>query len=1119
MRVRHRSAIAGLFLLPLTSLAVPRAVSAAEPGKPDFEIQIKHSGPNNVLVFGETVAFPVVVKNKTREERTEAVKLSLRDYFGKTIELSPHTVTLKPGALAETAFEFTPSTTGHYTPVARVGKVEKQGYPVGVVPEPVEGARPLSIFGVSAQLSRSRRDWELMRLMGVKWIRGDMAWPHFQKKRDEWLGGYDGVVKIARELQIGIMATPGYTQNFAAQEFEWSKDFGPPPRWVAARHTAPVKPECLRDWEQYIYRLVKDYGDVARYWELWNEADLNFYYGTPGDYMAMHKAAWCAVKKADPDAPLIGGNSCICPYFIQRVLPDGFLEYTDIMAVHYPFSFDTPIKWNRPVSGYNRPYLERAGYRKAIEMTEGGNLIYRGRGEPFGINDASHKTRILVKEHMFNCQQQQGKFYQFTFKSHPGWGFLPRDARYPYAHFVSHAVMAKVLEDADYVGHLDLGSDISAFVFSRGMEPVTVMWKGSYINPAGETDTELEAGAREVTRIDLMGGSSVLKSPRLKNRGRFRLHLDEDPIYIVGGDRRLFARALAERMKPILSDLRRLAAKVAPAESVGFVEDLCRTAGRRAELLRELKYREAAEPFPLPLEQKSIAALLKAAHEKGRPVPAFNLLHKLCDLAEILWLQRGVAQARAKGRELYDGALLTDAEGLLASVKAEFRKAWGAASQPRVCDLLYRARQVLALAQRSKELNHGEIDALAVGRVGFAGEMVSAATVLAAFDPRVALSVYLSLDLPSSVHWGGRWEKKLLIKPLGEALTFPAAATVHNRLTGATAKGRIRLSAPDGWSVVPETIDYEVAADKDNTYRFQVTVPADNPFLPYEDDLRLTGELAGDTLFPATQQIEVVPPLWTDLRFAGTKFVDVRSSDEVMDITGAKVAVVGESGKIGQSDVTVRLRNRGQRSWAGKVKLVLPPGWAAKPDETAFPAIEHYRKAEVKFTVFYPSDASPGPQYPILARAVAADGKLIGMGVTGHGGNWRFKVGSESEWKAKDFDDSKWEERSASYYQQQGYVGDVWFRQKMFVPEGWGKENLLLNLGVPCMAIEVFFNGQKVGQMGQWPPEWIACWGDIANFVVKRELVETGGWNTIAVRVFVPCSQGGITPGFLRPVR
>jgi len=1102
-------------VLPLVLVVAAGLDGAAGETKPDIEIQTRASGPNNVFVVGQPVPFPVVVKNKAEEQRTETISLALRDHFGNTIDLGRETVALEPNGQAEVKFEFTGGSTGHFTPVVRIGEVEKRGLPIGVVPEPAEGPKPLSIFGISGALSRSRRDWELMQLMGVKWIRGDMAWPHFQKKRDEWRGGYDDVVKIARELKIGIMATPGYTDNFAAQQFEWSKDFGRPPRWVFARHTAPVKPECLRDWEQYIYRLVKSYGDVAKYWELWNEADLNFYYGTPGEYMAMHKAAWCAVKKADPEAPLIGGNSCICPYFIQRVLPDGFLAYTDIMAVHYPFSFDTPIKWNRPVAGYNRPYVEKMGYHKAIEMTEGGNLIYAGRGEPFGIKDATHKTRILVKEHMFNCRQQQGKFYQFTFKSHLGWGFLPQNAQYPYAHFVSHAVMANVLEDADYIGHLDLGPEISAFVFSKMMEPITVLWKGSYIIPAGETDIEFDAGARRVTRVDLMGGRTALKSPLLKGKGRFSLHLDQEPIYIIGGDRRLFARALAERVDPILSDLRRLAKKVRPTESAKFVEDVCLAAVRRAELLRELKYREAAEQYRSPLDGRDIEKLLEGARRERNPTPAYNLLYKLCDLAETLWLQTGVAGEKPRGQ---DPELLADARSRLSSVKADLRKSCGTASQPRVSDLLLRAKQVLAFAERSEGLNDGKLDSIAVGRIGFVNDLLLAASLLAQFEPKVVLQAFVSLDLPTSVHWGGRWEKKLLLKPSGEPLTFPARATVHNRLPGA-AKGQVYLSAPEGWTVTPASIPFDVPADQDKHYEFSVTIPADNPFLPYEDDLRLHGDLAGDALFPSTQQVEVVPPLWTGLRFAGTKFVDVRSSDEVMDITGSKVAIIGDSGKIGQSDVTVWLRNRDKRPWAGKVKLDLPPGWACKPPEASFQSIDHYRKGEAKFTVFYPSDVKLGPQYPILAKAFATDGKLIGMGVTGSGGNWKFKVGTDAKWKDKDFDDSEWEDRSTSHYQKTGYVGDVWFRQKMFVPEGWGKEDLLLNLGVPCMAIEVFFNGHRVGQMGEWSPEWIACWGDIANFVVSRDFVELGKPNTVAVRVFVPYSMGGITPGFLRPAR
>jgi len=1096
--------------------------NAATGQAPEIEIVAKPPGQNHVFVLGQTIPFAVTLKNTSEKVRTEEVSLVLRGYFGDVTELFKKDVTLEPLKPVEIAVEWKPETTGHFTPTYRIGQTEKPELPVGVVPPPAEGAKPLSIFGISGELSHDPREWELFRLMGIKWARGDMAWPHFQKTKDEWKGAYDDVVRMAHQQGIGIMATPGYTGNFAAQEFEWSNDFGPPPRWVVARHTAPVRPECLRDWEKYCYKLAAGYKDVVKYWEIWNEADLNFYYGTPGEYMAMHKAAWCAIKKADPDAVILGGNSCVCPYFMRCVAPDGFFAYTDAMAVHYPFSFDTPIEFDRSVAGYAKPNLEITGYAKPLEMTEGGNLIYEGRGAPFGIEDASHKTRILVKEHILNCRQQQGKFYQFTFKKgwDMGWGFMPDGLPCPFASFVSHAVMAHVLEDAEYVGQLDMGPEVSAYVFAKTMNPLTVLWKGSYIVPAGAGDVEFDAGADGLIRIDLMGRRSKLKGKAPT------LHLDQEPIYVLGGDRRLVARALVERAKPILADLRRVVAKtVRPTASAtqdlsvpAFVEKICKEAEQKGKLLARLDYKQFQIEYRSPLERPEIAKMLEAAHASGSPIPVYNVLHKLCDLTEVLWLEAGVACDLGKGRFALRVPSLERTARKLAEIREQVRTACGTASQPRVSDMLARARHALDLAGRAIQLNNGRVDSLAVAHLGFADDLASTALVLSKSEPKLVLNVFLTLDLPTSLHWGGRWEKKLLQKPLGEPLPFPAVATVCNRLPSRAA-GTLELDHPAGWTVSPAAIPFDVGPDEDKSYTFNVTVPADNPFLPYESELRLQGISGKDRLFPATQQVEVVPPLLVQVVPADAKLVDVRSADQVMDITGAKVAVVGGSGKIGQSDITVQLLNRDKRTWAGTVRLELPPAWAAKPKDASFPAVEHYRKSEVKFTVFYPSDTKLGPQYPILARAFSGDGKLIGLGVTNSGGEWRFKVGNDPTWKDKDLDDSAWEPKQAEYYSKPGYVGDVWFRQKMFVPESWGQNDLLLNAGTVCMAAEVFFNGEKVGQFGAWPPEWQHAWGELANCLVKKDIVKRGDWNTVAVRTFVPGSFGGITPGFLIPVR
>lgn len=87
-----------------------------------------------------------------------------------------------------------------------------------------------------------------------------------------------------------------------------------------------------RGWDQgYRYGL--------RYWEVWNEPDLDklFWGGTPQEFYELYARLARAVKRADP-AALVGGPTLAKP---DRASPyrDGFLEF--VRARHLPLDFFT----------------------------------------------------------------------------------------------------------------------------------------------------------------------------------------------------------------------------------------------------------------------------------------------------------------------------------------------------------------------------------------------------------------------------------------------------------------------------------------------------------------------------------------------------------------------------------------------------------------------------------------------------------------------------------------------------------------------------------------------------------------------------------------------------------
>jgi hypothetical protein len=66
------------------------------------------------------------------------------------------------------------------------------------------------------------------------------------------------------------------------------------------------------EWENYVFRTVEHYRERIRHWEVWNEPYWKgFFTGTPEEYAELLKVACRAIKRADPQAVVVGG--CFTP--------------------------------------------------------------------------------------------------------------------------------------------------------------------------------------------------------------------------------------------------------------------------------------------------------------------------------------------------------------------------------------------------------------------------------------------------------------------------------------------------------------------------------------------------------------------------------------------------------------------------------------------------------------------------------------------------------------------------------------------------------------------------------------------------------------------------------------
>jgi len=135
-------------------------------------------------------------------------------------------------------------------------------------------------------------------------------------------------------------------------------------------------------------------------------------------------------------------------------------------------------------------------------------------------------------------------------------------------------------------------------------------------------------------------------------------------------------------------------------------------------------------------------------------------------------------------------------------------------------------------------------------------------------------------------------------------------------------------------------------------------------------------------------------------------------------------------------------------------------------------------------------------------------------------GNWKFKIGDDPNWATANFDDSQWGKiyvparwEDEGY---QGYDGYAWYRKTVEIPSSLTNRNLTLELGCIDDVDEVFFNGQKVGQSGSFPPYYSTAYNAYRKYELPLNLIKYDKPNTISVRVYDAQLEGGIVRGEVR---
>lgn len=468
---------------------------------------------------GDQAAFTVTIQSILPDKSNGRLRYVARDWAGGSIEDGEIEAALPAGGAitkeislpaggrpfveVECRFE-TPS--GSYGPVTECAVQPEKDLP----PQSPSQASP---WGIGVYLYRYGGDATGLKMMdeaaamaervGVNWSREEMQWHRIEPERGkfDW-SFYDKLLDTAERHGIQVYGLIAY----------WSS-------W-----TKPYTREGIEDYARYCTALVTHYKDRIHHWEIYNEPNIFFWSGPKDLYPELLKAAYKAVKAADPDALVLGCSTA--------GIDSGFIDMVnkarapyDILTVH-PYrswlnerSFMDELRGARKLTAFD-------GKPKPVWITE------MGWATPVGGTTQREQACLLARCYLAAVAadvQTNVSWYDFRddgrnpFYHEHHFGVIRNDMT-PKPAYRALATVCRTLPDARLKKALKLPQALLGFVFDTTRGPVTVIW-----NP--EQTALLRLSADGEAPRNLMGE----KAPLLETAGGRTLMLQPgSPVFLPG---------------------------------------------------------------------------------------------------------------------------------------------------------------------------------------------------------------------------------------------------------------------------------------------------------------------------------------------------------------------------------------------------------------------------------------------------------------------------------------------------------------------------------------------------------------------------------------------------------
>lgn len=525
-----------VFTLFCSSLAADKKKSKPTPRTIDWKsvtVTFDDPHPYHVYPIGETTTAALVLKNTAETNTSFVLKTELHDLDGP-LDVRQKPLSLQGGEILRIAiapiaekvigcgrlyFQLMIDEESSNKAYVSFARMKLAGPPT----ENPKGMR----FGIAYGAGGGRdQEAEAMSMIGVNTVRLNPHWTKVERKQGKFnWDWYDKQVEAHTSRGMALQAIIHGIPHWARIKSNGGKGNIPKPEY----------------WEEWVRAVSTHLKGKARFWEIWNEPDIDFFKGTVDEYLDIQRTAAKVINEVDPNTMVMTG---------------GFA------SIHHRHYKDEIIKrtLTEAADSFEAVTYHRHGYFERFYNEIDGNLIplirkHASKDIPLYFSETAMDTRwgekhqaiTLIKKVVYAWSRGAICYTWFNFddkytgkraeKSGGTYGLFTKDIS-PKPSYVAYNTVISLLKDAEYLEEWQLPDMQFAFVFKTPENYVVVAWNENEENLSSLPIITQFGGT--IKTINTAGRKNIL--PTADNVAL--LPLSNDPFFYVFDKKPTFAGCL-----------------------------------------------------------------------------------------------------------------------------------------------------------------------------------------------------------------------------------------------------------------------------------------------------------------------------------------------------------------------------------------------------------------------------------------------------------------------------------------------------------------------------------------------------------------------------------------------